>query len=127
LKVRKYKIDAVGFVPWTVKREVQFMRELEKGLSLNTKTIKIDKARTEVIVPQKTLSKLPDRVENAEKTLFMTEKGKYKNLLIIDDAVGSGATINHLARQAKEKKIAKKVIGLSITGSFKGFDIISEV
>lgn len=127
LLIKKYKIDAVGFVPWTVKREVQFMRELEKGLSLNIKTIKIDKVRTEVIVPQKTLSKLPDRIENAKKTLIVTEGGRYKNLLIIDDAVGSGATINHLAQIAKEKKVAKKVIGLSITGSFKGFDIISEV
>src|SRR3989344_5333782 len=127
LLIKKYKIDAVGFVPWTVKRDIQFMRELEKGLSLSIKTIKIDKVKTEVIVPQKTLSKLPDRVENAKKTLFVTETGKCKNLLIIDDAVGSGATINHLAQQAKEKKITKKVIGLSVTGSFKGFDVISEV
>jgi biotin operon repressor/hypoxanthine-guanine phosphoribosyltransferase len=125
--IKRYKVDAVGFVPWTVKREVQFMRELEKGLSLNIKIIKIDKIRTEVIVPQKTLSKLPDRIENAKKTLVMTESGKYKNLLIIDDAVGSGATINYLAEIAKEKKVAQKVIGLSITGSFKGFDVISEV
>ena len=127
LLIKKYKIDAVGFVPWTVKRDIQFMRELEKGLSLSIKTIKIDKVKTEVIVPQKTLSKLPDRIENAKKTLFVTEVGKCKNLLIIDDAVGSGATLNHLAQQAKERGITKKVIGLSITGSFKGFDVISEV
>jgi hypoxanthine-guanine phosphoribosyltransferase len=125
--IKKYKIDAVGFVPWTVKREVQFMRELEKGLFLSIKSIKIEKIRTEVIVPQKTLSKIQDRIENAKKTLFITEHGKYKNLLIIDDAIGSGATINHVAQEAKEKEIATKVIGLSITGSFKGFDVISEV
>lgn len=125
--IKKYKIDAVCFVPWTVKRDVQFMRELEKGLSLSIKNIKIDKIRTEVIVPQKTLSKIQDRIENAEKTLFVTERGKYNNVLVIDDAVGSGATINHIARQIKEKGVAKKVIGLSITGSFKGFDVISEI
>lgn len=125
--IKKHNIDAVGFVPWTVKRDVQFIKELERGLLLGVKNIKIEKARTEIVVPQKTLSKIQDRIENAKNTLFVTEQGKYKNILIIDDAVGSGATLNHIAQQVKEKGVAKKVIGLSITGSFKGFDVISEV
>lgn len=37
------------------------------------------------------------------------------------------ATANETALQIRQKGIAKKVIGLSITGSFKGFDVISEV
>ncbi|MBU2539556.1 HTH domain-containing protein [Patescibacteria group bacterium] len=125
--IKKFRIDAVGFIPWTVKREVQFIRELEKQLNLNVKSIKIEKIKTEIIVPQKTLSKLEDRIENAGKTLVLTESGKYNNLLLIDDAVGSGATLNQVAKQVKDKKIAKNVIGISITGSFKGFDVISEV
>ncbi len=125
--IKRYKIDAVGFIPWTVKREVQFMRELEKNLKLNKKSISISKIKTEIIVPQKTLSKLNDRIENAKKTIILTETGKYNNILLIDDAVGSGATLNEVAKQIKNKKIAKKVIGLSLTGSFKGFEVISEV
>jgi sugar-specific transcriptional regulator TrmB len=125
--IKRFKIDAVGFIPWTVKREVQFIRELEKQLNLNIKSIKIEKVKTEIIVPQKTLSKLEDRIENARKTLVLTESGRYNNLLLIDDAVGSGATLNQVAKQVKDKKAAKKVIGLSITGSFKGFDVISEI
>ncbi len=125
--VKKHKIDAVGFIPWTVKREVQIMRELEKGLNLSTGRIKIEKIKTEITVPQKTLNKLGDRVENAEKTIVLTENIKYKNILLIDDAVGSGATINETAKQIKNKRVAKKVIGIAITGSFKGFDVISEV
>ncbi len=103
------------------------MHELEEGLKLNTGRIKIEKIKTEIIVPQKTLSKINDRIENAEKTIILTENRKYKNILLIDDAVGSGATLNETAKQIKEKKIAKKVIGIAITGSFKGFDVISEV
>jgi len=125
--MKQYKIDAVGFVPWTVKRDVQFMRELEKNLKINKKSISIDKVKTEIIVPQKTLSKLEDRIENASSTIILTESGKYKNILLIDDAVGSGATLNELAKQVKDKKIAKNVIGLALIGSFKGFDVISEV
>lgn len=125
--IKKHKIDAVGFIPWTVKREVQIMRELEKGLGINLGKIKIEKIKTEIAVPQKTLNKLGDRIENAEKTIILTENIKYKNILLIDDAIGSGATINETAGQIKDKKIAKKVVGVAITGSFKGFDVISEV
>ena len=123
----KHKIDAIGFVPWTVKREVQFMQELEKNLQLNLKKITIDKLKTEITIPQKTLSKLQDRIENTKNTIVVSEKGQYKNILLIDDAIGSGATLNGIAQQIKQKNIAKNVIGLAITGSFKGFDIISEV
>lgn len=125
--IEKYNIDAIGFIPPTVKREVQFMKELEKNLRLSIKKILITKIKTEVIVAQKTLNKLKDRIENASKTIIVNEPGKYKTVLLLDDAVGSGATLNETAMQIKQKGIAKKVIGLSITGSFKGFDVISEV
>ena len=125
--IKLHKIEAVGFIPWTVKREIQIMRELEKGLKLDTGKIKIEKVKTEVMIPQKTLNKLGDRIENAEKTIILTENKRYKNILLIDDAVGSGATLNETAKQIKEKKIAKKVVGIAVTGSFKGFDVISEV
>ena len=126
--IQKHKVDAVGFIPPTVKREVQFMRELEKNIALNTPSISIVKIKTDVAVPQKTLSKLQDRIENAHTTLVVDEKRKYKNILLIDDAVGSGSTLNETAKQLKSKKlVGNNVIGLAITGSFKGFDVISEV
>ena len=52
------KINTIGFIPPTVKREIQFMRELEKNLTLNFKKIPIIKLKTPVIIPQKTLAKL---------------------------------------------------------------------
>ena len=125
--LKKYRIDAIGFIPPTVKREVQFMKELEKNFHSNVKVISISKIKTEIIVPQKTLNKLKERIENAKKTIVVSEVGHYKTVLLIDDAVGSGATLNETARQVKQNGIAKKVIGLAITGSFKGFDVISEV
>ena len=104
------------------------MKELEKNLHLDLRRISIVKAKTEVMVPQKTLNKLADRIENARKTIIVDEKGEHKNILLVDDAVGSGATLNETAAQIRVKGIAKgKIIGLAITGSFKGFDVISEV
>ncbi|KAF0132703.1 MAG: Uncharacterized protein FD145_1590 [Candidatus Saganbacteria bacterium] len=126
--VKKYDIDAVGFIPPTVKREVQFMKELQKQIRLKPKTISIVKVKTPIIVPQKTLNKLNDRIENAKKTIVVDDSGQYQNILLIDDAVGSGATLNETALQIKEKGICKgKIIALAITGSFKGFDVISEI
>lgn len=126
--VQKYDIDGILFIPPTVKREVQFMKELEKQLKLSIRSISVTKLKTNIIIPQKTLSKLEDRIENAKHTIIVDDNRNYKNILLIDDAVGSGATLNETARKIKEKNLAgREIIGLAITGSFKGFDVISEV
>lgn len=51
----------------------------------------------------------------------------FKHVLLIDDAVGSGSTLNQIAEKIKNKEVAKKVTGLAIVGSFKGFDVITDV
>lgn len=125
--VESKKIDAVGFIPPTVKREVQIMKEIEVGLNLSKPHVSIVKVQNDIAVPQKTLSKLFDRVENAKETIVVTGSQKFNKVLLIDDAIGSGSTLNETAKQLKAKGVAKEVIGLAITGSFKGFDVISEV
>ena len=97
-------------------------------MQLPIRALSVTKIKTEIAVPQKTLAKLDDRIENAKHTIIIDEMKHFKNILLIDDAVGSGATLNETAKQIKDKKIVQgKLIGLAITGSFKGFDIISEV
>jgi hypothetical protein len=126
--IEREKIDAVGFIPPTVSRKIQFIKELEKQLAIKLPRINIVKASSGIAIPQKTLNKLSDRIANAAQTIFVPDQPSFKNILLIDDAVGSGATFNETARKIKEKKLAKdKVVCLAITGSFKGFDIISEV
>ena len=126
--INSYKIDGVLFIPPTVKREVQFMKELEKQLRLPVRTLSVSKIKTDIIVPQKTLSKLADRIENAKHTIIVDDTKRYKNILLIDDAVGSGSTLNETAMQIKNRNLLSgKILGLAITGSFKGFDVISEV
>lgn len=83
--------------------------------------------KTPVIVPQKTLNKLEDRIENAKRTIMVDEEKKFKTVLLIDDALGSGATINETAKKIKNQQLAETIIGLAITGSFSGFEVISEV
>lgn len=125
--IERKSIDAVAYVQPTVPRQIQFMKVLEKELGLPLPRIKISKVTADIRVPQKTLKKLADRIENANTTFVVEGNNSFKNILLIDDAVGSGASINQLAQKIKDRGIARKVIGFAITGSLNDFDVISEV
>ena len=126
--IKQYNIDGIGFIPPTVKREIQLIKLLQNRLNLNQRIIKIDKIRTSVTVPQKTLTKLKDRIINASETMALNDSVVYENILLVDDALGSGATLNEIAKKIRQKGVCRgKIIGFVITGSFEGFDVISEV
>lgn len=121
-------IDAVSFIPPTIPRNIQFTKELEKLFNLNLPKVALTKAYVgDIPVAQKTLSKLEERVENASRTIFVKGTGKYKNILLVDDAIGSGSSLNETAKKLKEEGIAEHVIGFAIVGSYKGFDVIREI
>ena len=119
--------DAVAFVPPTIRREVQIMKFLQTHLQIPLPIIKINKINGIIPVPQKSLNKLEERIRNAENTFSITGTHQYKHLILIDDAVGSGSTLNEIAGKIKNKKLAIKITGLAIVGSFKGFDVITDV
>jgi predicted amidophosphoribosyltransferase len=96
-------------------------------LKINKPKINIVKIKTPVSVPQKTLKKLDDRIENARETFVVDDNRSFKKILLVDDALGSGATFNEICKKIKDSKVAKKTICLAITGSFSGFEVISEV
>ncbi len=125
--IEKEKIEALVYVPPTIPRKVQIMEFLEKKLNIQLPLIKVEKIKTKITIPQKALSKIFERIANAQNTFLVKPQKKYKHILIIDDAVGSGATINEIALKIKEKKIAEKISGVAITGSYKGFEVISEL
>jgi sugar-specific transcriptional regulator TrmB len=127
--INKYNIKLVCYIPPTIDRKTQFMDVLKKNLKLDLLEIKAIKVPSSNKIPQKTLRKLEDRIINAQKTIAINPNQLIdSNVLIIDDATGSGATMNETAgkiRNIATKKI--KIFGYSVVGSYKGFDIISEV
>ncbi len=125
--IEKENIEAIVYVPPTIPRKVQIMEYIEKYLDIQLPLVKVKKIKTKIIIPQKALSKIFERVANAKNTFLVHPQKSYNHILIIDDAIGSGATINEIAIKIKEKGIANKITGLSITGSFKGFEVISEI
>lgn len=125
--LKKNKIDAVVFVPPTIRREVQIMKYLQQHLDINLPVAGVKKVSGIIPVRQKSLGKLEERISNAQRTFLITETRKFKRIALIDDAVGSGATLNEIARKIKEKQLAEEITGIAITGSFKGFDVITDV
>ena len=127
-----YSIDTIAFIPPSVKRQVQLMAELKNRLHIRLPEISLVKVYTgDVTVSQKSLSKFEERVENAKRTIFV-DKNKSAllpgNVLIIDDAVGSGATIHETAKQIQQLLKPKgNIIGFAVVGSMKGFEVIREI
>ena len=122
-----HQIEAIGFIPPTIKRETQLMQYLQDGLEIDLPLIHIKKISGLIAVPQKSLQKIEERINNADLTFTIPDSIQYNKILLIDDAVGSGATINQIAKKIKNKNKAVSIIGLAIVGSFKGFDVITDV
>ena len=128
------KIEAVGFVAPTNQRTVQLMAELEKALDLQLPKISITKVQTPVRVAQKSLKSMDDRIENASQTFIVTSNQKYNNILLIDDLIGSGSTLNQIAKKLRNQNIATgSITGLAIVGSENGivnnstkFEVVTE-
>lgn len=126
--IEKYDIDSFAFIPPSIDRKIQLMDELKNGLNLDLKELKLLKIFKDKPVPQKSLNKKSDRIINASQTIFIGDnKFRWGNILLIDDAVGSWATLNETAKKIKEKGLAKNVYGLAIVWSYKWFEVINEV
>jgi len=130
--IKNNKVEAVAFIPHSIPRKLQFLREYEEELKLKPAKIFLVKVYSgEVVVAQKSLSRLEERVENARETIVVDERKRqgenYETVLLIDDATGSGASVNEVAEKLKRQKIAKKVISFTLVSSFKSFDVIREI
>lgn len=126
--INEYKISAIAYIPHSLQRKHPFIPGLQKFMNIPLFEIPIFKATGEIIIAQKTLKKSSERIENAEKTIFISSDiTKYNgNVLLIDDAVGSGATLQKTAEKLYAKGI-KNIYAVALVGSINGFEVISEV
>lgn len=124
------QITEIAFVPPSIPRKIQFLARLKRDLDLRIPEVSLEKTYSgEIKIAQKTLKTLSERVDNARNTIIVGQKNlgniRGENILLIDDALGSGATFNEVAHKLKALG-ATKVIGYAITGSMNGFDVIKE-
>jgi hypothetical protein len=129
--ISTYGIDTAAFVPPSVPRKLQFMQELANKLDLGLPKAELVKSyQGEIIVPQKSLSGLQERITNAQETIYLKSplSASCKKLLLIDDAVGSGATLNEIAKKLRfANPSIEQIIGFAIVGSVNGFEVIREI
>lgn len=128
LLIKTYNIDSVVFTPHSIPRKISFLKEFKRFISIPLPTVSLIKVFSgKTPIAQKSLSKLSDRIENATNTIFIEEQSLVvKRILLIDDAVGSGATINQTASKLKNAG-AEFVCAFAVTGSLKGFEVVNEI
>ncbi len=122
----RVKIDAVALVSPTIQRQQQLMSRLDNAIDQTVPRVKIYKVGARILIAQKTLKYLKDRILNAEQTFVVESSGVYESVLIIDDALGSGATLNEISKQIVKKGIAKKCYGLVLVASPSGYEVIQD-
>lgn len=129
--IKEFDISAIGFIPPTIPRRIQFIDELETRLNISLPKIDLVKIMSgDVLVPQKTLAKLEERVINARTSIYLkhTTEPSYANVLLIDDVAGSGASFNETASKLNASKIGnKKIVAFAIVGNIKGYDVIRQM
>ncbi|MFL5763367.1 MAG: hypothetical protein ACJ77K_05440 [Bacteroidia bacterium] len=119
--------DGAAFIPPAVKREVQFMRHMQSDLQLSLPLIDIKKLSGLIPVTQRSLQTLDARIQNAEISFIISEKRKFRHVILIDDEANSGATLNQVAGKIRSRGIAEKVSAVAIVGQQKGFEATTEM
>lgn len=99
--IKTTQVDALAFTPASIKRQYQILDCIDARLShiILPRINLVKYYPNKVIVPQKSLKSRTDRLQNARETIFVydTSVNNYKKVLLIDDFVGSGSTLNETA------------------------------
>ena len=134
--VNQSQFDVVGFIPPSIPRNFQFMNFWESELNIQLPKLIIQKFFPGGHpIQQKSQKTTEERRINAENTfrietisdLNILKKANLKCLLI-DDFVGSGASLNIVAGKIKKLYPNIKIIeGLAIAGNIKDFPVVKEM
>ena len=126
--IHRKEFDLIGLIPHSVPRKKDFLETTINFLHITPQPRKLfTKMFADHVVAQKTLKSKEERQVNAEKTLFLKEESIPETVLLIDDACGSGATLNVAAQKIKQRFPNAKVYALTFVGSMNGFDVINQV
>ncbi len=129
--VEHQRIDAIAIVPPSIARTQQLLKILQYELSsFGLPFIPLIKYfPNRIPVPQKSLKSREQRIRNAQETIIVnTDSLKdTKRILLIDDFVWSGATLNETAYKLKQKW-AKTIIWFAFVGNTDlSYEVINEV
>jgi predicted amidophosphoribosyltransferase len=115
--VERLNPDAIAFIPPIVPREVQLINFIQSGLDLSLPLLEIKKTCGTVAVPQQSLYDIDERISNARNIFAITDRRRFGRVLLIDDTMDTGATLNEIATKVKMKGIATEVTGLALVSN----------
>jgi len=129
--IQSENIKAIAIVPPSITRNNQLLKILKNQLTyIWLPFVSIDKYfPNRIPIPQKSLKTREQRTRNARDTIIVHEKKvwDYDKVLLIDDFVWSGSTLNETAHKLKVAGI-KKIIWFAFVGNANlSYDVINEV
>ena len=129
--ISEWGYDALAFVPWSVTRQVQLLAMMDAALyDIDLPRVTLKKYyEWSIKVPQKSLKKREERIENARETIYVRDEyiWTYKNVLLIDDFVWSGSTLNETAKKLKKSGV-QNVTGFAIVWNMDlSYEVIREM
>lgn len=115
--IKDNKIDAVALIPSSKNRDVQINDIVTKVCFSDFPFVELSKVKGPEAKAQKDLNTISERVNNAKMSIeLVNTRIKYERVLIVDDALRTGASMNETAKKLLKTKTAKDVLGLALTG-----------
>ena len=98
-----FDINTIALIPSSISHKVQILDLVDQLLDPSIPHIPLTKySSSKILIPQKSLKRPEERIKNAKNTIFIRgEHIDYHTVLLIDDFVGSGATLNETAIKLK--------------------------
>lgn len=129
--LQRENFDAIWIIPWSIDRKNQILGFLKKELKIyKIPFINIIKYyKNNITISQKSLKTKEQRLQNAKNTIFIDDWNiwKYKKILLIDDFVGSWATLNETAFKLKSLWISE-IYGFSFVWNVDlSYEVINEI
>ena len=124
-----FDINAIALTPPSISRKVQILDLVDQLLDPSIPRIPLVKySPSKILIPQKSLKRPEERIQNAKNTIFIREEDiDYNTVLLVDDFVGSGATLNETAIKLKTAWV-KKIIGFAFFGNLDlKYEVINEM
>jgi len=129
--IKENKIEYIAFIPPTKIRKVQFIDVIRSALELNLVNIELKKCNlTQKQAEQKSLRDYASRYANAKDSIILTDPNLKinGNVLIFDDVVETGVSVNECANIIDKFAITEiKIFGYAIVLNQGGVDCICDI
>ena len=98
-----FDIYSIADTPPSISGKVQILDLVDLLLDPSIPRISLIKySPSKILIPQKSLKRPEDRIQNAKNTIFIREEHlDYNTILLIGDSFRSGATLNETALKLK--------------------------